>query len=272
MKRKADLHLHTDDSDGTWSNTQLLKQLLNASISTFSITDHDETANCIKMSRTKLPVTMRFIMGVELSTFRNGMRYHILGYQYDPSNRGLNEILQYNKNATEQWFIEIVRFACSRNANICYSDYLDYQNDSSRGGHRAINYLIDQGFLTKASDFFPLSKESKSLPDYPKAEKVVEAIKNSGGFCFIAHPSEYRKGKRMQDDELIEWTKLGIDGIECYHPSATIDDSDAYVSFCERHKLMISGGSDCHGNFLPERQIGTPEIYEEMLNIESLNP
>lgn len=270
MKKKTDLHLHTNKSDGTWSNAQLIDQIIINNISRFSITDHDEIANSKEMSFTKLPESIEFIMGVELSTFRNGMRYHILAYQFDSNNKEIMEIIDHNKNATERWFAEIVKYACRQFNDTSYTDYIEYKNDSARGGHKAINYLVDRGFLSDASNFSTFAKECKFIPDYYKAEDIITAINNSGGFSFIAHPSEYRKNIRMSNDELKSWVNLGIDGIECYHPSASIEDSNSYVNFCLNNGLMISGGSDCHGTFLPERQIGKPEIYEDMINLKLL--
>jgi predicted metal-dependent phosphoesterase TrpH len=38
---KADLHLHTSASDGTWTPEVLIENIVRAGISVFAVTDHD---------------------------------------------------------------------------------------------------------------------------------------------------------------------------------------------------------------------------------------
>jgi 3',5'-nucleoside bisphosphate phosphatase len=42
------------------------------------------------------------------------------------------------------------------------------------------------------------------------------------------------------------------------------------LEYCRRHHKLISGGSDCHGDFATQRVLGRPEIYLEDLNLGGL--
>lgn len=271
MKRKVDLHIHTNASDGTSSNLELINELKLNTISIFSITDHDSIENSINVSQIELPNNIKFIGGVEVSSFLNGLRYHILGYFIDFYNDEINDILLNNQNATNKWFSNIVKIACSRNPELSYNDYENYKNDRSRGGHEAINYLLDKRIIKKASEFSQFARESQTEPNYLHAKDVINSIHNANGITILAHPSEYKNGLKMSIDELKLWIDLGIDGIECFHQSAKIMDQKEYLAFCKDNELMITGGSDYHGLYLPERKLGFPEIFEDMINIKGLN-
>jgi hypothetical protein len=47
--------------------------------------------------------------------------------------------------------------------------------------------------------------------------------------------------------EIIRKNMLGyIDGIECWHSRADEATTRHYIEFCQRHELLMTGGSDCH--------------------------
>ena len=37
-----------------------------------------------------------------------------------------------------------------------------------------------------------------------------------------------------------------IDGVECWHSRSTPETTSHYVKFAKAHRLMLTGGSDCH--------------------------
>ena len=47
-----------------------------------------------------------------------------------------------------------------------------------------------------------------------------------------------------------------LDGIECFHPSATEDRMKILVEYARKHSLYISGGSDFHGHKKTDVEIG----------------
>ena len=97
----------------------------------------------------------------------------------------------------------------------------------------------------------------------------------AGGIAMIAHPAGYFKGmneKRM--DEILE--ALPLDGIECAHPSVPEENTNFYRAYCRKHKLLSSGGTDCHEDpphaylkLSPGRDMahhaGAPEWLDEIL-------
>ncbi len=70
-------------------------------------------------------------------------------------------------------------------------------------------------------------------------------------FPVLAHPG------LLPDQGLLEpMCKMGIKGIEAYHTKHTQEDSLRYSRFAQAHGLLITGGSDCHG----ELHNGIPSV------------
>lgn len=47
-----------------------------------------------------------------------------------------------------------------------------------------------------------------------------------------------------------------IDGVEVYHSSFTKEQTNTLINYCQDKKLLMSGGSDCHGEEKKERRLG----------------
>ena len=90
----------------------------------------------------------------------------------------------------------------------------------------------------------------------PMYKDVIDIIHKAGGLAFLAHPFEYRFDDTINFiDELRKEKEL--DGIECFHPSAEIDNRiNILIKYSKKNNLFISGGSDFHGNKNPNCKIG----------------
>ncbi|MFH1879052.1 MAG: hypothetical protein ABH883_09630, partial [Candidatus Omnitrophota bacterium] len=75
--------------------------------------------------------------------------------------------------------------------------------------------------------------------DYTKA---IEMILRAGGVPVLAHPAI--KGL---DDHIPAYVKAGLRGIEVFHTKHKSGDDLKYIALAEKHGLLITGGSDCHG-------------------------
>ena len=91
---------------------------------------------------------------------------------------------------------------------------------------------------------------------YPKLDKILEIVHNSGGLAFVAHIHEYS----WMEDKILELNeitkKFNIDGIECYYSNFTELQTNELINYCNQNNLLISGGSDYHGNNKPEISLG----------------
>ncbi len=266
---KVDLHLHTTSSDGTWTNEVLLQKIFEHNIKVFSITDHNSIENALMMKEMCVDNGIEFIPGVELSCYHKQREYHITAYGFDPGSSSLQKLLASNQHIMEEWFYVVVKHAAEATGRFSMDQYRQYHNDRTRGGCKVINFFLDAGIITSWEGFFEHALASGVKPALPEAREVIETVKSANGRPILAHPSVYNKGTPMKKEALAEWIELGIMGLECFHPSTeNRPDTGFYVDFCNRHNLMITGGSDCHGEFGHPRFIGIPEVTIDMIRVD----
>jgi predicted metal-dependent phosphoesterase TrpH len=104
-----------------------------------------------------------------------------------------------------------------------------------RGGH--------VGSVQAAFELWLASGRPAFVPRIgPDAATVVETIHNAGGLASFAHP-----GVTGRDDLIAPLAARGLDAIEVYHSDHTQEDTTAYRRLAERFGLLVTGGSDFHG-------------------------
>lgn len=269
INTKIDLHIHTTASDGTWSPEELIEKLEEKDIQIFSVTDHDTIDNITKISRLAEYKNLLFIPGVEISSLSGNNYYHILCYNFDTKNQKLLKILKQNTLMLDERDDSSIEFLENKGMNVSFSEYMSYRNNRQRGGWKALNYAMDKGLCSDYKDFFKLFSKlglSFEMPRFPSPKEVIDTVKKAGGIPVLAHPGAefYPDNYRHVLDFFLN---KGIMGIECYHPENSPDITKYCMDFCRNTKLLITGGSDCHGDFVRTRKLGYPKITLEMLKL-----
>src|SRR6185369_12746796 len=80
LGERADLHMHTTCSDGSYTPAQAVEIALRTGLASIAITDHDTLAG-IESSRSAAAGTrLEIIAGVEITAEYCGQELHLLGY------------------------------------------------------------------------------------------------------------------------------------------------------------------------------------------------
>lgn len=266
-----DLHTHTNYSDGTWSLSKLLEEAEKAKVEVLSITDHD-TINAYKeleKINTKDIYNGDIIPGIEFSTVYEGVMFHLLAYDFDYKKLD-NFISKYygKKPDLNKEFNGMVQ-SCKKN-NIKIRD-IEYKED--KGWPIDIifeeikKYDENKKYFKKEEwdnkdIFFNACITNKNFPvfvdfsiHFPSANIVADAVRNAGGKLFIAHVFRYN----LEDTiDFLDTLKLNniIDGVEVYYSNFTKQQTNLLEEYCKENKLLMSGGSDCHGDKKAARKIG----------------
>lgn len=143
------------------------------------------------------------------------------------------------------------------------------------------DYLIVQHHIKDEKEYGELSWRAMAGDDsygsirLLEGSDIIDAVHDAGGIVLIAHPAGYFKGRNeARMDEIFEALKL--DGIECAHPSVPEENTNFYRAYCRKHRLLSSGGTDCHEDpphaylkLSPGRDMafhaGAPEWLDEIL-------
>lgn len=269
-----DLHLHTQASDGTLTPRELANRVAEAGLTGFSVTDHDVTTALKDAEKAAAELGLFFIPGVEISTSYSPQTVlHILGYGIDPENRELREVLRYNQAAWDKSEEDSI-IALEKLGIVVNRERHDYwKTHPERGGWPLLNVLIEMGLVSGVGEYFA-KYFGKGKPAYidivfVPARKAITAIKAAGGIAVLAHPGLYvdqDNNKLAEKEGFIEdLVSMGIQGLEVFAGINSPQETQYFLECCRRYNLLVTGGSDYHGDFVPERVLGKPRLDEAYL-------
>jgi predicted metal-dependent phosphoesterase TrpH len=267
---KIDLHIHSQNSDGKFTVTEILEEAVVRDIGLLSIADHDSIACQSQALDAARKAGIRYITGVELnvtfsySKFLSGkpVSLDFLGYQFDTSNAFLRSKLETMAKYRKERAVKILgnlndEFQKENIAALTDDDFKQIQEsvDGTLGRPHIADYLVKKGVVKSRQEAFDKYLVKCDVSKYPLyLEDASKIVRDAGGKLFIAHPNDphgtslISLTKRISEQtQIIEEKMLPfIDGIECWHSRNTPETTNHYIEFAKSRNLMMSGGSDCH--------------------------
>jgi predicted metal-dependent phosphoesterase TrpH len=266
---RADLHNHTTASDGLLTPVQLVEYASQMNLSAIAITDHD-TVDGIDEAITVGDIKkIEVIPGIEINTQVDSNEIHILGYFINWKSSLLQEKLTEMKSArktrTRKMIHKLTRLY---GFDITYEELINQAEDSSIGRLHIARALLSKGLVADISEAFHkyLGVDCPAYVDryHLSPEEGIWLIRRVGGAAVLAHPG------LLADENLLYYIlNIGIDGIEAFHSKHTQEQERYYASIAKQNGLLITGGSDCHGEIVN----GMPSIGDVtigMVEVESL--
>ena len=218
-------------------------------------------------------MNFNIITGIELGCFYDQEEVHILGYFIDYNNTELlNEL---DKLKTSRWKrgIEIIKKLNDLGIKLNMDSILSEAEASGFIGRALIaRKLVSEGYVNSIKEAFDKYLDV-GKPAYVKRYQLsikdtIDLIHSVDGISVLAHP-----GLLSNKDIMTFCVKQGIMGIECYHTKHTKEDEKYFIKFAIENNLIITGGSDFHGDedILGSRFINLEEcaIFKELIqNVE----
>jgi predicted metal-dependent phosphoesterase TrpH len=268
---RADLHIHTTASDGRWPPERVVAEVEARSIGLFAITDHDTTDSVAPAEALARQVGLAFLRGVEISTWLDGIFFHILAYGFEPHHPALNALIHKSRSQLEWANKETVRRLITAGYPIDMDDYLSYDYERTRGGWKSLNFLVDRGICRDIDDYFrnPDIQQPFSLCSFPHPAEAIATIREADGVPIVAHPGASLRDVGVTAETLQPLLDFGIAGVECYHRYNDETTTRFCLDWCARHDLITTVGSDCHGG-LVNRELGHPPIDTADLRLGEL--
>jgi predicted metal-dependent phosphoesterase TrpH len=260
----ADLHLHTVFSDGTYTPNQLISDSLKSGLSAISVTDHD-TVHGVEIIRNMAQgLDLEIIPGIELTAEYNGTEVHILGYFIDYQNSDLVEKLDSLKKIRVERAYKIIEKLKNMKIVLDAKKVFNLAQHGTVGRLHIARALVNDGLVGSLNEVFQKYIGDK-CPAYVSGfrfsvAEAVRLIKRFGGVSVLAHP--YSLG----NDELIAgFVGDGVEGLEVYYSEHTNTMVRRYLKIAEDLRLLVTGGSDCHGVAKSEIKIGSIKIPYELV-------
>lgn len=264
-----DMHMHTNNSDGSDSTEELLKKAESLKLKYISITDHD---NChaheeIRDKGLDKLFSGKIVTGIEIKCTYNRNIIEVLGYKYDLDKMS-KWVKEYYKDKSKEklqtkYFNKLYDSCKKIGFKLTDKDKIEWNPKTDWASVTIFTdlnkYKENKGVYAEdiLNDFLTFSKKycgDKQGPlfidkseDYPSLKEAIKAIKDAGGLVFMPHMFIYKflKDKKAFIDDIID--NYDIDGIECYHSEFSEEEIQYMLDITEKRHLLRSGGSDYHG-------------------------
>jgi predicted metal-dependent phosphoesterase TrpH len=243
----CDLHLHSDRSDGEFSPDAVIDTVASAGVAVAALTDHDTTAGHATARRRAEQRGVRFIGGIEMTTYGVGRVVHVLGLNVADGDDGLEYANAHAQSVfganQRRWIEALVRQGLG----------VDWQRDFTDAPVRLpvlIERLCRRGYVdgdprrchAAFKEFFG-ALPPEAFAGLPTPAQGAAIIRAAGGVSFLAHPAE------LVDDGFADGLIDELDGLEAMYLRYEADRRSELCSLARRRGKLYSCGSDWHGWF-----------------------
>lgn len=256
-----DLHSHSTCSDGSEAPERVAELAAEAGLRALALTDHDNVAGLSAARRRAESLGIGFVAGCEVSCAFSPGSMHVLCYYVDESNDGLGAELARLRDDRADRNGRLL----DRLAELGIS--LDAEEVAAEAGSEVIGrphvaaVLVRHGHAESINDAFDrlLAKGAPAYVDRADADvdTVLRLTAAAGGVAVLAHPFSLGLGDNELEEEVSRLATAGLAGLECIYGRYRPDEREALVALARRHELVPTGGSDFHGSYKPDLQLGT---------------
>ncbi len=253
---KLDLHLHTNASDGTDSPTDVVRSAAQV-VELLSITDHDTLSGIDEALMAGELYGVKVIPGVEISAGGEN-EIHILGYGIIPGG-AIEMALERMRGERTNRMLCMITKVQNLGMDITIDEVTSYAKGPLGRAHLA-RAMVDKSFVANLKEAFE-KYLAPGKPGFVPREKldaceVIALIRRNGGVPVIAHPALINLDSYWLENRIRDWKQAGLMGLEVYHSSHTQQMARVLYRLTLKLGLLVTGGSDYHGNIKSHVNIG----------------
>ena len=245
----ADLHMHTNHSDGVCEIKDVLKDAKAHGLEVISITDHDTINHYDEIFKEATKIGLKVIKGVEMSCYDFDVykKVHIVGLWINPSCPHIESLCSKTLASRDAYHKELIEDLRKQGYDISYSDAKKYSKYSivfKMNIFQALQEKYPKEMTPqKYKELFAskTSKETDLKMGYIPVKEGIQAILNDGGIPVLAHPCQYDNYAEIQ-----KYVEYGLMGIEINHSKMKETDYPLVQYYADKFHLLKSGGSDYH--------------------------
>lgn len=261
-----DLHIHTTASDGTYSPAEVLDIARDSGLGAIAITDHDTIDGTLEALRIGAPDALNLLTGIEISAapppstpYSGSM--HILGYGINPDNPELNRALLVLQKARHDRNPGIIERLNQIGFEISLEEVVNTVGEGQISRPHIARVMLKKGYVQSIDEAFdrylaagnPAYVDKYRIP----CQEALDIIIGAGGLPVLAHPILLGYKDRAELEQLVlRLVAMGLKGLEVYYPEHPPGETDFYIQLAEEHGLLMTGGTDFHGQLNPEIKMG----------------
>lgn len=213
----------------------------------FALTDHDTIAGHAAARQRASERALKFVPGIEMTTYAHERVIHVLGLGFDGSH---DELQRANAIAESVWDANQCRWISAlahEGADIDLArDFPDHPVRLPVLIERLVRRGIDCGDPVRVHgrfrEFFAALPQ-QAYAQLPTAAKAASVIRRCGGLALLAHPAA------LHDAGLAETLLADCDGLEAIYLAYSETQQASLRALAIKHGKFYCGGSDYHGYF-----------------------
>ncbi|MBI5415189.1 MAG: PHP domain-containing protein [Candidatus Omnitrophica bacterium] len=265
MTKSADLHIHTHYSDGTMSPQEVVRDALHGGLNCIAITDHDTVDGISAAIEAARGHDLEVLPGIELSTEINGKDIHMLGYLFNWQDASLIEQLQKMQNARAERMKKMIqKLEALGIRDISFEEINGSAKAKALGRPHLAAALVEKrivGSVKAAFDKFLAEGAPAYVPKFKQTPgEAIRLIRGLGGIAVLAHPM-----LTNVDEFIPALVEAGLGGLEIYYPNCSDNVMRFYEGLARKHHLVVTGGSDAHGEAKRHTFIGKVRIPYDLV-------
>ncbi|MFW9896076.1 MAG: PHP domain-containing protein [Candidatus Thorarchaeota archaeon] len=282
--------MHSTDSDGLDTPSQLIDKAMEFKLKAIALTDHDNIKGLKEFILYGEEKEIIVLPGIEISIRHEPVRelidVHIIGLNIDyESLKLINAIDEQIKGRIEQKKAIVKRLRDEFGYNITIKEVKSIAGSTIIGRPHIVEILIKNNAnkikgMSKNDLFKMISIGGEAFVDREvelNFEESIELIKSAGGVPILAHPGIYEVSDRKKFIKFC--VGAGIEGIEIeytysknrpyYETNKALWAQEYFPNFYRKlakdFNLLMSGGSDYHGG-KKGIKIGDANVPDNYLN------
>ena len=259
-----DLHCHTTASDGSYTPIQLVELAKARGIAAIAVADHDTLDGLSEAIATGEANNLCVIPAIELSVNTTWGSLHLLGYFPQPNPKNVAERINHIQSFRERRNPIIAEKLHALGIPINLEDVIGAAGGQVIGRPHFAKVMVEMGVVScpqKAFDKY-LKKGAPAYVDRDRLDlqEAIQLIKADHGIPVLAHPGLIPIAADYDIEHIVKsFTDMNGGGVEAYSPAHTKSFTTLMVDLANRYHLLVTGGTDFHGEMKPKLQLGIGE-------------
>jgi predicted metal-dependent phosphoesterase TrpH len=265
---RADLHLHTTHSDGTYSPAQVVELALRSGLCAIAVTDHDTLAGLSPARAAAAGSGLEVIAGVEISSEFRGRELHLLGYFVCPQDARLADALGRLREDRGHRYREMIERLRDQGVHLDEGDTVASglaEHSAALGRRHLAELLVRQRKVSTVREAFTRYLHDGGRAVVPKlllpVGEAIRRVREAGGVASWAHPPE-----SCTLEELLDLREQGLGAVEVEYPGFRGKRVRTLRDWAKALGLAVTGGSDCHGPGVAQRAVGARSVTRQELD------
>jgi predicted metal-dependent phosphoesterase TrpH len=262
----VDLHCHTTASDGKHAPREVVRMAAERALQVIAIADHDTTDGLAEALAAGVEAAVEVIPAVELSCEVESGELHMLGYYPDYESPAFQAELQRLRQGRHGRAEAMARKLTGMGYPVAFDRIQALAAGGAIGRPHVAQALVEAGHVQNSREAFDRFI-GRDGPAYVPRAKLTPAeacrlIRNVGGVPVFAHPFIVVEDRQVLEplpvaESLPELVEAGLMGLEVYYPGYSTDLIGQLLALARQHHLIVTGGSDFHGEGLAGAPLGS---------------